>query len=84
MIPKVEKRASGLWKFPTPLLSDEQYTESIREVIKNTIDLNQALNPQALWELIKYKISFETTKYSKIKAKELKKFRSDLNTRITH
>ena len=53
-------------------------------MIKNTIDLNQGLNQRALWELLKYKIRFETKMYSKIKPKELKKFRSDLNIRITH
>ena len=52
------------------------------DVIKETCDVNNGLNPAKLWELVKFQIVQKATKYASIKAKHKKERLLELNKEL--
>ena len=52
-------RGRGLWKLNTSFLKDEEYIKKIQSIITQTKDeysLDNTVDPNLLWEMIKMKI----------------------------
>ena len=61
------QRGPGCWKMNTSLLSEVNYANQIRTVIKEVNDEyvnDESVNPTLLWEMIKLKIREQSIKYA--------------------
>lgn len=66
--PKYYKhRGPGLWIFNNMLLKDNEYCELVRSLITQAARETENKDEAQVWEYIKYKIRWETIKYSKRK-----------------
>ena len=69
-IPKPIKGPS-FWKMNNSLLDDNNYVNKMHSMIRDyKSSLDEHLNPNSIWELLKYEIRKETIAYSKAKAKK--------------
>jgi len=66
---KIELKGPGFWKLNTSLLQDKDYVDLIKQVIQETVEDNQAANPQLLWDVIKLQCRGKTIQYSSRKKK---------------
>jgi len=59
-------RGRGFWKFNTSLLQDANYVKLVKGWINETVNdvNNRDLNPNVLWDFLKYYLRSETMKYS--------------------
>ena len=65
-------RGKGFWKFNNSLKKNEDYVETIKNVIKSTLrslDEQGVNNPQARWEFLKYEIQKNSIQFSKTLSK---------------
>ena len=65
-------RGKGFWKFNNSLKKNEDYVETIKNVIKSTLrslDEQGVNNPQARWEFLKYEIRKNYIQFSKTLSK---------------
>ena len=69
------ERGKGYWKLNCSHLNNPEYVQKIKNVIKETADLNRDANPNILWDTIKSSIRGESIKFS---AKEKKKFNNEI------
>ena len=68
---KITVRGTGLWKFDSSLINDQNYKTEIEKLIRNISNENKfLLNRQLKWELLKYEVGKFTIKYTKHVAKE--------------
>ena len=65
-----QKRGPGLFKLNNSLLLDENYKQLIRSNIQSVVEINQACNPNILWDVIKGTIRNETIRYASNKKRE--------------
>ena len=70
-IPFMNSKGRGFWKLNCSLLYDLNYVMHIKEVIRTTADLNQAANPNLLWDTIKMAVRGESIKLGSQKKKEI-------------
>jgi hypothetical protein len=63
-------RGRGMWKLNNSLLQDIEYIAKIKETVRDTVNINNAIDHQLLWELVKYKIRQETIKFASNKKKK--------------
>lgn len=57
-------KGPGYFKFNNNILLNKEYQNIIRNAINETVQINNAANPNTLWEIIKGTIRNETIKYS--------------------
>ena len=80
---KQNNKSSGFWKFNNSLLSDDIFKEQLKQHIQNIKNDNELSNdPQIKWEFLKYQIRKFTIRFSKIRAKEERKQREELETTL--
>ena len=82
LVPFSSQRGKGFWKLNCSLLSDLDYIKKIKEVIKETAELNINANPNTLWDVIKMCVKGESIKYGSFKKKELNKNISEIQEQI--
>ena len=63
------KKGPNYWKFNTSLLKDEQFCSKTNNKLTNWQTEFSTLEPQLMWELMKYKMRKFAMKYSKNRAK---------------
>ena len=79
------KPGPGLWKFSNSLISDENFTERLKNFIENLKDdLNSenSFDDQVKWEYMKFEIQKFTISYSKIRAKNNRIIKNDLENKL--
>ena len=59
----IGKRGVRFWKFNTSLPEDKLYTESVKDVIKTSWEVNKKCNQSMLWDILKMKIRAITITY---------------------
>ena len=80
---KQNNKSSGFWKFNNSLLSDEIFKEESKQHIQNIKNDNEHSNdPQIKWEFLKYQIRKFTIRFSKMRAKEERKQREELEATL--
>ena len=80
---KQNNRSSGFWKFNNSLLSDDIFKEELKQHIQNIKNDNELSNdPQIKWEFLKYQIRKFTIRFSKMRAKEERKQREELEATL--
>ena len=68
------KRGPGLWKLNCSLLSEVNYTDSLRSVIKEAVAETSEFDARGRWDYIKFKIRYFSLRYSSDrKNKEIKR-----------
>ena len=72
------KRGPGVWKFNNSLLSNEEFCNKLKEVIRGTVRVYYYLNAIELWEMIKQEIRNFGRDFSKTKAREDKEYNFQL------
>ena len=76
----------SFWKFNSSLLEDEEYTKLITDRYSYWLEEGKYLrDPRVLWELIKYKILYETITlymYSKQKARNRREALTELEKKM--
>ena len=76
------RRGPGFWKFNSSLLSDIEYVNMVKQVIRETVETNGEANHQLLWDTLKDQIRGATIKYSsrkkRMKDSRLKQLQQDL------
>ena len=82
LVPFTSKRGRGFWKLNCSLLSDLNYVNKIKNVIKETAENNHNSNPNTLWDVIKLAIRGESIKFGTYRKKELNEKITDLQERI--
>ncbi len=76
-------RGPGYWKINNTLLVDGQYTEELKNVIKQTeVEYRELESKRLKWEIIKIKIKEFSLKHSQIKAKKRKKDLTDAQNKL--
>ena len=81
---KQSKKSSRFWKFNNSLLSDDIFKEELKQHIQNIKNDNELSNdPQIKWEFLKYQIRKFTIRFSKMRAKEERKQREELEATLT-
>ena len=83
LIRRNRKRGPGLWKFNNTLLSDPEYVNQTRELIKSRMNENQEMNPSLKWDYIKFQIKTYSMKFSREKVNKVKKQECELQKRLT-
>ena len=79
------KPVPGLWKFNNSLISDENFTERLKNFIENLkddLDSENSFDEQVKWEYMKFEIRRFTISYSKIRAKNNRKIKIDLENKL--
>ena len=76
------KRGKGMWKFNNDLLTDNIYTDQIKDIIANTIQTETTLNKNNLWEFLKCTIRTHTIEYSIKRNKELRKKEKEIMAKL--
>jgi len=79
------RRGPGFWKLNTSLLTEIDYVNQIRAVIKNTQEEyknDSSVNDALMWEMIKLKIRQYSLKYSAIKKAKASRHEEDLKKEI--
>ena len=79
------ERGPGYWKLNTSFLSEIDYVNQIRSVIKKVHDdykHDNNMNPALLWEVIKLKIREQSLKYAANKKKCMKRTEEELEKNI--
>ena len=72
-------KGRGLWKFNNQLLSDKEYVNRINKIIEDYTKENMNVsNKGVLWDTLKAIIRGYTISYASAKAKESRKYESDL------
>ena len=80
---KQNNKSSGFWKFNNLLLSDDIFKEELKQHIQNIKNDNELSNdPQIKWEFLKYQIRKFTIRFSKMRAKEERKQREELEATL--
>ena len=75
----------GLWKFNNSLISDKNFTEKLKSFIENLkedLDSENSFNDQVKWEYMKFQIQKFAISYSKIRAKNNRKTKIDLENKL--
>ena len=78
-------RGKGFWKFNNSLKKNEDYVETIKNVIKSTLrslDEQGVNNPQARWEFLKYEIRKNSIQFSKTLSKIKNRERLELENKL--
>ena len=81
------KPGPGLWKFSNYLISDENFLEKLKksiEKLKEDLDSENSFDGQVKWEYLKFEIKKFTISYSKIRAKNNEKIKSELENKLKH
>ena len=76
------ERGKGYFKINNSLVLQPEYQDKIRNVIRETAEVNKNANPNTLWEIIKGSIRNETIKYASFKKKEQNKKEIQLTDEI--
>ena len=79
------KLGSGLWKFNDSLISDEDFTEKLKNFIENLkedLDSEHSFDEQVKWEYMKFEIRRFTISYCKIRSKNNRKIKNDLENKL--
>ena len=79
------KPGPGLWKFNNSLISDENFTEKLKnfiEDLKEDLNSENSFDDQVKWEYIKFQIRKFTISYSKIRAKNTRRIKNDLEKKF--
>ena len=63
-------RGKGMWKLNTSLLKEKEYVNLMNEKINEVVIENSNLAPDLKWEMIKLRISRESIKFAKRRAKD--------------
>ena len=80
---KQDSKSFGFWKFNNSLLSNNIFKEKLKQHIQNTKSDNELSNdPQIKWEFLKYQIRKFAIRFSKMRAKEERKQRDELETTL--
>ena len=80
---KQDSKSSGFWKLHNSLLSDNIFKEKLKQHIQNIKNDNELSNdPQTKWGFLKYQIRKFTIRFSKMRAKEERKQRDELETTL--
>ena len=77
-----QPKGPGYFKFNNSLLLENDFKETIKKHISETVDINKNANPNTLWELIKGTIRNETIRYASTKNKIQNKKEKQLTTDI--
>ena len=78
------KPGPGLWKFNSSLNSDEDFREKLKNFIENLkgdLKSKHSFDDQGKWEYMKFDIRKFTISYSKIRAKNNRKIKNDLENK---
>ena len=78
-------RCPGVWKLNTSLLTEIDYVNQIRTVIKDTKEEyknDRSVNDALMWEMIKLKIREHSLKYSAIKKAKTSRLEENLEKEI--
>ena len=62
-----QPKGPGYFKLNNTLLLENEYKETIKTHILETVNINKDANPNTLWELVKGTIRNETIKYASTK-----------------
>ena len=79
------KLGPGLWKFSNSLISDQNFTEKLKKFIENLkedLDSENSFDDQVKWKYMKFEIRKFTISYPKIRAKNNKKIKNDLENKL--
>ena len=76
------ERGKCHFKMNNSLLLQTDFQEKVRNVIKDTTEINKSANPNTLWEIIKGSVINETIKYVLYKKKENNKKETKLRKEI--
>lgn len=76
-------RGPGFWKFNCSLLSDQDYVQIVKHAIRETVAIEDGINPDLLWETIKLRIRTDTIQYSSRKKRCNNNALLALNKRLT-
>ena len=77
------KRGKGLWKFNNDLLTDTEYVNQMKELIKNIRETINWENKNTLWDYVKCEIRSQTIVYSSKKAQSLREYESQLSKKLS-
>ena len=80
-----EEKSAGFWKFNSSLLLEENFAFNLEAFINETktkLNSEEILDPQVKWEFFKYEIRRFVIKFSKCCAKEMRKSKADLETKL--
>ena len=80
-------RGPSFWKLNTSLLTETDYVNQIRAVIKDTYEEYQndiTVNDALMWEMIKLKIREQSLKYSAIKKAKISRHEEELEKEINN
>ena len=78
-----ERRGPGLWKFNSNLLTNQEYTDKVIELIQTLTREHSTMNAHQKWEFIKYKIRAFSIKFSKGQAHMRRKKQKELYNKLT-
>ena len=76
-----QPKGPGYFKLNNTLLLENEYKETIKTNIIETVNINKDANPNTLWELVKGTIRNETIKYASTKKKIQNKKEKKINVR---
>lgn len=79
---KNNARGPGIWKFNNLMLQDESFIEAMEEFIVKFHGEEIPRDPQLKWDFMKFRMREFSIKFAKDKAKEKRKFVSDLDIRL--
>ena len=78
------KKGQSYYKFNNSLLTNTEFTEHMKIIIKQESDNLNYLTPQNKWEVLKVRIKEELMQYSKINAARSKEKKRNLEKEINH
>ena len=79
-----QNRGRGFWKFNYSLLTDQNYTEKIKQIIQTTKDKYKEIDNKGLiWDVIKTEIRGATISYSAFRNKERRSMQEELTKELT-
>ena len=82
-LPFASMRGRGFWKLNCSLLSDTEYVQKIKKLIKSIAEDNFGTEPRLLWDTIKTVIRGESIKYSSSIKKSMNKKITQLEKSIS-
>ena len=74
-------RGRGFWKLNTSFLKDEEYIKKIQSIITQTKDeyaLDNTVDPNLLWEMIKMKIRETSIEFGRINKRKMVQKQDDI------